>query len=84
MAADRDLAVFYRSLAEMLRAGVIASEALGTCVHVLPEAEAAARIVAQGRPLSVAFARFPRVFPADQVRLLQIAEHTGSVDATLT
>jgi type II secretory pathway component PulF len=83
MRADRDLAVFYRTLAEMMRAGVLGSAALEASAHTLPEAAAAARIVARGQPMSEAFAKFPRVFPADQVRLLQIAEQTGSVDATL-
>ena len=83
MAADRDLVVFYRSLAEMLRAGVVASEAVGSCAHVLPEADRAARFVAQGQPLSAAFARFPKIFPADQIRLLQVAESAGSIDVTL-
>jgi general secretion pathway protein F len=49
----------------------------------LPEAATAARIVEQGRPLSAALAQFPRVFPVDHNRLLQIAEQSGSVDATL-
>ncbi|MBI5766863.1 MAG: type II secretion system F family protein [Verrucomicrobia bacterium] len=83
MPADRDLAVFYRSLAEMLRAGVVVGGALESCASSLPEAGAAARIVAQGQPLSAAFARFPRVFPSDHVQLLQIAEHSGSLEATL-
>lgn len=84
MSAERDLAVFYRTLAEMLRAGVLTSGALHACVQVLPEAGPAAQIVEQGRPLSDALARFPRVFPADHVRLLQIAEQSGSVDSTLS
>ena len=83
MPADRDLAVFYRTLAEMLRAGVLTSGSLHACAHVLPEAGPAARLVEQGRPLSAALAHFPRVFPADHIRLLQIAEQSGSVDATL-
>lgn len=83
MAAPGDLVVFYRTLAEMLRAGVIASVALDSCAHVLPEAGDAARVVEQGRPLSEAFAQFPHIFPADQIRLLQVAERSGSVDATL-
>lgn len=83
MANSGDLAVFYRNLAEMLRAGVVASVALDSCAHVLPEAAEAARIVERGRPLSDAFAQFPRTFPADQVRLLQVAERSGRVDATL-
>src|SRR4051812_30761392 len=84
MADDRDLAVFYRTLAEMLRAGVVVGAALRSCVYALPEAGRAAQIVEQGRPLSEAFAHFPRVFPADHVRLLQIAEQSGSVDTTLS
>lgn len=83
MATQGDLVVFYRTLAEMLRAGMLASAALDSCSPVLPEAAAAARIVEQGRPLSEAFAQFPDVFPAEQVRLLQVAERSGSVDATL-
>ena len=83
MPADRDLAVFYRTLAEMLRAGILTSGSLHACAHVLPEAGPAARFVEQGRPLSAALAHFPRVFPADHIRLLQIAEQSGSVDATL-
>jgi type II secretory pathway component PulF len=83
MPADRDLAVFYRSLAEMLRAGLVTSGALEACAHVLPEATPAARIVEQGRPLSAALARFPRTFPPDHLKLLQTAEQCGSVDATL-
>jgi type IV pilus assembly protein PilC len=84
MPADRDLAVFYRSLAEMVRAGVIGSAALEACAHFLPDAGQAARFVEQGRPLSEALSRFPRIFPAHHVRLLQVAERTGSVDATLS
>jgi type IV pilus assembly protein PilC len=84
MSADRDLAVFYRTLAEMLRAGVVASVALDSCAHTLPEAGLAARIVERGQPLSAAFTHFPQIFPADHVRLLQISERTGSVDATLS
>lgn len=83
MAAQGDLVVFYRSLGEMLRAGMVASVALDSCTHALPAAADAARIVEQGRPLSEAFARFPRIFPADHVRLLQVAERSGSVDSTL-
>ena len=83
MPADRDLAVFYRTLAEMLRAGLLTSGSLDACAHVLPEAAPAARLVEQGRPLSAALAHFPGVFPADHIRLLQIAEQSGSVDATL-
>jgi type II secretory pathway component PulF len=60
MAADRDLAVFYRTLAEMLRAGVITSVSLDACAHVLPEAGPAGRIVERGRPLSAALARDPK------------------------
>src|SRR5205814_2754445 len=82
MSADRDLAVFYRTLAEMLRAGVLTSGSLHACAHILPEAGPAAHFVEQGRPLSAALARFPRVFPADHVRLLHIAEQSGSVDST--
>jgi type IV pilus assembly protein PilC len=84
MAAQGDLVVFYRTLAEMLRAGMVASVALDSCAHVVPVAGDAARVVEQGQPLSEAFARFPRIFPADQVRLLQVAERSGSVDATLS
>ena len=83
MSAARDLAMFYRSLAEMLRAGVVLDGALESCAHQLPKAASAARVVAQGRPLSEALARFPRIFPADHVRLIHIAERSGSVDATL-
>lgn len=83
MSADRDLAVFYRTLAEMLRAGLVTSGALQACSHSLPEAGPAAHLVEQGRPLSEALAHFPQVFPADHVRLIHIAEQSGSVDSTL-
>src|SRR5262249_21600297 len=83
MSSQRDLAVFYRSLAEMLRAGVIVSGALDSCAHILPEAGAAAPVVEQGRPMSEAFAQFPRTFPTDHVKLIQIAERSGSLDATV-
>src|SRR5207302_98434 len=52
--------------------------------HLIPEAGAAARLVEQGRPMSEALARFPRAFPADHIRLLQISEQAGSADAMLS
>jgi type II secretory pathway component PulF len=83
MPADRDLAVFYRSFAEMLRAGVVVSGALESCAHILPEAGAAAQLVERGQPVSVAFAHFPKTFPADHVRLIHIAEQSGRLDTTV-
>lgn len=83
MTASGDLVVFYRSLAEMLRAGMVTRAALDGCSPSLPAAADAARLVAQGRPLSEAFAHFPRIFPAAHVRLLRVAEQSGSVDCML-
>ena len=83
MATGRDLAAFYRALAELLRAGILVDAAVGSGAHLLPEAHAAAGFIAAGEPMSDAFARFPRVFPADHVRLIRLAERSGSVDTML-
>ncbi|OHE87911.1 MAG: hypothetical protein A3G75_10985 [Verrucomicrobia bacterium RIFCSPLOWO2_12_FULL_64_8] len=83
MAAPRDLAVFYRTLAQLLGSGVIASEALRGCAGAVPEAAEAANRVAGGEPLSAALARHREIFPDEHVRLLEIGERSGFLDTVL-
>lgn len=81
--AARDLTFFYRTLAQMLGAGVIASEALRGCAAALPEAGEAAEHVAAGEPISSALARFPKVIPAEHLHLMAIGERSGFLDVVL-
>jgi type II secretory pathway component PulF len=81
--ASRDLACFYRSLGELLSAGVLASEALRTAAAFLPAAEPAVARVAAGEPLSAALARLPGVVPSEHLHFLRLGERSGSLDRVL-
>ncbi len=83
MVNTRDLAVFYRTLGQLLGAGVIGSEALRGCAGCLPEAGEAADRVAGGETLSSALARFPRVFPREHLHLIRLGEASGFLDVVL-
>jgi len=84
MAAARDLAVFYRSLVQLLGAGVIGSEALRGCAAILPEANRAAARVERGEPLSAALAGFPDVFNREHLYLISLGEQCGCLEVVLS
>lgn len=83
MPAARDLACFYRSLAELLSVGVVASEALRTATAFLPAAEPAVARVAAGEPISAALARLPKIIPAEHLHFLRLGERAGGLDQAL-
>jgi len=81
--AARDLACFYRSLAELLSVGIVASEALRTATAFLPAAEPAIARVAAGEPISAALARLPEVVPAEHIHFMRLGERAGGLDQAL-
>jgi general secretion pathway protein F len=81
-------AAFYRSLSQMLAAGATVGVAMESALALLPahdrvQANAAiASTLAQGEPISRALTA-SGLFPADQVRLVALAERSGHVDSLL-
>lgn len=82
MRAYENLPCFYRTLAQLLRSGVLASEALRGSLNFLPAAGAATEQVEAGRPLSAALAA-TGALPAEHVRLIGIGEKCGGLDRVL-
>jgi len=81
------LANFYGGLATLLRAGVVAGQALDDLRKngTLPDPPGAALrdIVASGEPLSTALRRFPDAFPEEDVAVVEAGEATGRLDGNL-
>lgn len=81
-------AAFYRTLAQLLAAGATPATSLESALAHLPrrqrsQAGAAAHSrLAQGEPFSRALAT-SALFPADHLKLLALAEHSGHLDAVL-
>jgi general secretion pathway protein F len=84
VAAARDLAVFYRSLVQLLGTGVIGSEALRGCAAILPEAATAADRLERGEPLSSALAGFPDIFSREHLYLISLGEQCGCLEVVLS
>lgn len=83
MSAARDLACFYRTLGELLAAGVLASEALRTAAAFLPASVPAVARVAAGEPISAALARLPGCIPGEHLHFMRLGERSGSLDRVL-
>jgi type II secretory pathway component PulF len=84
----RPRAVFYRTLSQMLAAGADVLTSMHSAIALLPRRErrrAGETILpslAGGQPISVALAA-SALFPADDLRLLALAEHSGHGDLLL-
>jgi general secretion pathway protein F len=85
----QDVAIMTRQLATLLSAGIPLMEALGALTEQVEKGELK-RVVAQvresvreGSALSVAVARFPKVFPDLYVQMVRAGEASGTLDRIL-
>lgn len=84
-----DLATFTRQLATMIAAGLPLTEALGILQNQVSNPKlktiltSSLREIDAGTPLSIAFGRYPDVFPTIYIALLRAAEASGSMDKIL-
>jgi len=85
----RDLLLFTRQLATLLRAGIALLQALQIVRDGLAHAALATLIdqlrqdLEAGLPLSTALRKHPRVFPANYAHLVEAAEASGEMDVLL-
>ncbi len=81
MARLNQLALFYRSLGQLLESGVPLLRALESLSRPrLSPAHGLARAIQHGATLAEALAGNPNWFPSDHVKLLAIAERSGRLD----
>lgn len=84
-----DLVLFSQELTTLLNAGLALIDALESLAEKEPDAQARrvladlVRLLYEGKSLSQALARFPAVFPALYVALVQSSEKTGAVGEAL-
>ena len=86
---QKNLSLLYRSIAEMLRAGVPVTRALDTAASTMSN-PTLKRVVGQmrariesGASLEDSMAGFSKIFPPLHVKLIGIAERSGRVDPVL-
>jgi type IV pilus assembly protein PilC len=84
---ERDIALFTRQLAQMLRSGLPMLQALAVLTRgqwaTNPILANIQRDVEAGRPLSVALAKYPRQFDKLYLHLVRTGEHAGALDTIL-
>ncbi len=83
VARPKDLALFYRTLAELLDAGVPVTGALTHAGSVLPGAGGLDALIERGATLTQALDSAPAVFPPPHRRLIAAGEASGRIEPVL-